>query len=141
VLNPTIPGNSTITASIAGGITDNNNDGVTIAPFGLPYIQTNVTDAATANQFMWGVGPADTKGPQTGFGAFSYVGEIMAPTNGPTSPVMFGEIVQFTLTPGDTASLTGYCSINPYHTPIPGSLLLLGSSLLGLVGWRRFRKS
>jgi len=25
--------------------------------------------------------------------------------------------------------------------PVPGTLLLLGSGLLGLVGWRRFRKS
>ncbi len=26
-------------------------------------------------------------------------------------------------------------------TPLPGTLLLLGSGLLGLAGWRRFRKS
>lgn len=29
----------------------------------------------------------------------------------------------------------------PYVIPIPGTVWLLGSSLLGLVGWRRFRKN
>lgn len=31
-------------------------------------------------------------------------------------------------------------SVNANPVPIPGSVFLLGSSLLGLVGWRRFRK-
>jgi len=32
-------------------------------------------------------------------------------------------------------------SVNANPVPIPGSVLLMGSGLLGLVGWRRFRKS
>lgn len=31
-------------------------------------------------------------------------------------------------------------SVNANPVPIPGSVLLMGSGLLGLVGWRRFRK-
>ncbi len=145
VLNPPLTGNTVIDASIAGGLTDNNGDGVSIAPL-LPFdkIQINVTDAGTAKQFIWGVGPADNKGGPAG--AYEYVGETMATAAGPFAPVMFGEVVQFTLSPHDTASLTGYCAINDeiqrrVVAPIPGSLLLLGSGVLGLggVGWRKRR--
>jgi hypothetical protein len=43
---------------------------------------------------------------------------------------------------GRTYNLTGggqLAALQP--VPLPGTLLLLGSGLLGLVGWRRFRKS
>jgi hypothetical protein len=137
--NPPLTGATTIRASIFGGITDNNDDGVSIAPYNQAAIQINYTDEGTANEFSWSVGPADSKGPQAGFGSFPYVGEVLAAAPGPFAPVMFGEAVHFTLTPGDIASLTGYCYIT---APIPGSLLLLGSGLLGLLAiGRRNRKS
>jgi hypothetical protein len=39
-----------------------------------------------------------------------------------------------------TAQIFGKLTATP-QTPIPGTALLLGSGLLGLTGWRRFRKS
>jgi hypothetical protein len=50
---------------------------------------------------------------------------------------------------GNNEGWTGYClpmidnlsfTTSPAPVPLPGSLLLLGSGLLGLAGWRRFRK-
>jgi hypothetical protein len=138
VLNPAVPGNSIIDASISGGITDNDGNGVSIAPFGQATIQVNVTDFDTAKQFTWGVGPADFKvGPVAQ--ALPYVGEFMATLPGPVAPVMFGDSVFFTLSANDTASLTGYCAVNA--TPIPGSLVLLGSGIFGLVGVGMRKKS
>lgn len=45
--------------------------------------------------------------------------------------------VPFALADGTFGSLT----VSNSPVPIPGSVLLLGSGLLGLAGWRRFRKS
>jgi len=40
----------------------------------------------------------------------------------------------------DTEFYFDQFSVNANPVPIPGSVLLMGSGLLGLVGWRRFRK-
>lgn len=137
-----LTGPTIIKASIAGGITDNNNNGVTIEPVILDKIQWNITDLGKPKQYQWGVGPKDTQGPQPGFGSFSYVGEVLAATAGPLSPVTFGETVAFFLSPGDTAALVGKCSVNAVSViPLPGAIWLMGSGLLGLLGWRRLKRN
>jgi hypothetical protein len=40
-----------------------------------------------------------------------------------------------------TFDLIGGGHLSPYHTPVPPTVWLLGSGLLGLIGWRRFRKA
>ena len=51
-------------------------------------------------------------------------------------------------TGADTIKFAGYeppgwfllDDVNVSEVPLPGAMVLLGSGLLGLVGWRRFRK-
>jgi hypothetical protein len=85
------------------------------------------------------VGDALTSGPPAD--AYPYTSVPFSALNIAGPHAAFGEIVAFTLTGfGDVASLTGYCAIAP-AVPLPGTLLFLGSGLLGLVGVGLRRKN
>lgn len=85
------------------------------------------------------MGDALTYGPPAR--AYPYTSVPFAAANIAGPHALFGELVGFTLTGfGDVASLTGFCSITP-AVPLPGTLLFLGSGLLGLVGVGLRRKN
>jgi len=141
ILMPSGP--TLLKSSIVGGLTDSTGDGVSISPAtGNTMVSDNYLSLNPTNPIIWSVGPAVTfaqgePGSFYNYGAFAFSGPG---PDGPFTDILFGEKVLFTLSGyGDIAALTGYCSINP--VPLPGAALLLGSGLLGLVGWRRFRKS
>ncbi len=93
------------------------------------------------------VGPAHTiiGNPDPVTDTYANAGGSIAKTGGPHNPFLFGP-VSFTLNvPGvtDTSTVTrvlfsfGTSEGNNIFVPVPGTLLLLGSGLLGLAAWRR----
>jgi len=74
-------------------------------------------------------------------------GDAMQDLNNLTVNLPSGVTLEVATAINDNGWIVGYTSGAYTHAfletpvPIPGSLLLLGSGLLGLVGWRRVRKS
>jgi hypothetical protein len=136
---PAMP--TVVNSSIVGGLTDYTGDGVSITainPTGL--VQNNNLQGVA---FTWSVGPSVSFGPGGQGSLYAYGPYIFGPSAGPSGPYVgtFTTNVEFSLSGGsDIAVLTGSCSINPAPIPLPPTVLLLGSGLLGLVGFRRFRK-
>lgn len=133
-----LPGIPTIVnASLVGGLTDSTGNGVSIAPFLTPGILDN---AVVPPGFTWGTGPAAAFGPGAPGSFYVYGPSAFGPAAGPAvGAALFSETISFILSGGgDAAALTGFCAINPI--PVPPTLVLMGSGLLGLVGLRRWRK-
>jgi hypothetical protein len=136
---PALP--TVINSSIVGGLTDFSGDGVSITaanPSG--FVQDNYLQGVP---FTWSVGSSASFGPGSPGANYAYGPYSFGPSAGPSGPYtgFFTTTATFSLSGGgDIAALTGYCSINPAPVPLPPSALFLGSGLLGLVGWRRFRK-
>ncbi len=116
--------------------------GASIAPlafdgFPIDGIATNYTSdaAVTAISNHWGTDPGFSflTADDTQVANFSF-----GPASGSGSPNdAFFEIVSFTLSANDTTGLSGNCRFDA--VPIPPSVLLFGSGMLGmgLLGWRR----
>jgi hypothetical protein len=128
-----------VSASLVGGLTDSLGDGVAIVPFLSPTILENLLVPPGA---AWGTGPAAAFGPGVPGAFYVYGPSAFGPAAGPPGPgaALFSETISFFLSGGfDAAALTGFCDIN--CVPVPPTLVLMGSGLLGLVGLWRWRKS
>jgi hypothetical protein len=128
---PAMP--TVVNSSIVGGLTDFTGNGVTITAIN-PHVQDNYLEGVA---FTWSVGDSASFGPGAPGSLYTYGPFAFGPAAGPAGPYTgnFVTTANFSLSGGgDIAALTGFCSIDPI--PLPPTLLLLGSGLLGLAGFR-----
>jgi hypothetical protein len=150
-VTPAIPGLTGKTfgnAELVVGITDNGIIGWSLNNFAIPIgLQQNYADlvappplAFTAVPFapLGGIGPYIGAGAASG--VFATAGDPFFAIPGPflagLYPWFFTEVSAL-VSADDGFTFTGNCQL----APIPGSLLLLGSGILGLVGVGVRRKS
>jgi hypothetical protein len=127
-------------ASVTYSVTDGRGDGATLFPISGTgkVVDSQDLNSATGLSTDKGVdiGDACSVGPPAGaylcgpFNASSIFGSV----GGPTYDLM-SVIVAFGLSPHDAAGLSGLVSQTP--VPEPGTLLLLGSGLAGLLTFGR----
>ena len=141
-----VPAPTSVRTSIVGGFTDFGGDGVTITALnppnplqgGLSYLQDT---SLVGSPFVWSVGPSASFGPGPSGALYTYGSYSFGPVLGPVPPVdplTLSCSLNFSLSGGgDIAVLTGFSEIVTAPVPVPSAMLLLGSGLLGLLGWRR----
>ena len=112
------------------------------AASGGPLIWTTIYSGGKLVANSYG-GPALTSSDTTftvtaDFSGISYVGTVTGSgSDGPYSFTLTGSMLESHPCPnGHMGTFTGSIDV----VPLPPTVLLLGSGLLGLVGWRRFRK-
>jgi len=121
--------------SVGFSLTDNNNDGATLAASG-GSIYTALIDGNTART-LWPV-PASYATFSTTVNSidFGFPTREVAPESADTN---FGITLMFSLTPGDSVAFTSNFDIVP--VPLPAGGWLLGSGILGLAGAFRRRNT
>jgi hypothetical protein len=135
---------SQLSSTSGVSLTDFGDGAASVVPFDLfgfpqtvpPSIATNYTGFLDGDLIVvtdaWGTNPgfahAITNGTDVESYAFVGLGDGSIPT-------LFWEVVGFTLSANDSTALSGNCSF----VPVPASVLLFGSGMLGmgLLGWRR----
>jgi uncharacterized protein (TIGR03382 family) len=124
-----LPG-TLITGSVTGTVTDLNGDGATVTSVDGGWIYNALLDGVTVRTLL---------GPGYTFSSGQYLSNTAGPEgfvlelSGPVTTDI-GIRLDFTLTPGDSASFT---SIFTVEIPAPGAAGLIG--LAALVGLRRRR--
>jgi hypothetical protein len=137
-------GSSTVTASLAGLLTDNGGDGVTVtaaAGSNISVYSLSGDGGATFTNMGVDVGSSSAGTQITGTSFYSYGPYAAGPQLGPDPGAGVWDTlkanVDFVLSAGDIAQLSGSGTITP--NPEPGTLLLIGSGLLGAGAWGRRR--
>jgi hypothetical protein len=131
---------TTVRSSLVGGLTDFTGNSVSISPVNSATLMDNFLNDLPA--FVWSVGPGLSGGQGDPGALYAYGPYTFGPAPGPANPPLTGfftTTLNFTLSgDGDIAALTGFCDISP--APVPATLLLLGSGLLGLASLRLRKK-
>ena len=138
-ISPAITPNSLTSGSIAGSITDLNNNGATLTTTNLTAMYTSMIDGSPFTTLL--NDPFNVTAVAGGSQAFPLTGAnfgLPGPSfPGPAANSTIGIQLSFTLTPGDSVSFTS----NFHVVPIPAAVWLFGSGLLGLFVVGRKRKS
>lgn len=128
---------SLTSGSFGGSITDNNDDTATISTTSNA-IYTALIDGASYQTLH--NSPFSTTTSVGGTSPFGFVDFGLPPNSqpGPAINSSIGIRMEFTLTPGDSASVTSRFEVEA--VPVPAAVWLFGSGLLGLIGVARRKK-
>lgn len=130
-------GPSSLTSgSIQGGVTDDNGDGATVAAPAGSSLYAALIDGLTMSPFQT-LYPASYSASATAFdsatvpvASFGFPSPPSLP--GPAVASSIGIRLDFTLTPGDSASFTSNFVVEPVPEPATGLLLGGGLAVLGI---------
>jgi hypothetical protein len=134
-------------------------DGSTQSPYGEGNVTwtSNLTGTATIHGNVWYTGVLDRSDDWNLYlGTTELAGGTVYYNDGHprSNPYTFGDFI-VSVNPGDVLTFTAFgtnggvpyflgvnltIDVTPAAVPLPPSLMLLGSGLLGLTGWRRIRK-
>ena len=129
---------SLTSGSFGGSITDNNGDTATISTTSNA-IYTALIDGASYQTLQGS--PFSTTTNVSDTSPFGFV-NFGLPANSQPGPAINSNIgirMEFTLTPGDSVSVTSRFEVEA--VPVPAAVWLFGSGLLGLVGIARRKKA
>jgi hypothetical protein len=131
-----IPGSTLTGGSIAGSVTDINNNGATLATAsGSPFYTAYIDGVAfhtlynDPSSFSVVAGSGSTAVPGAAFGT------PIPSLPGPAASTSIAIQLKFTLTPGDSMSFTSAFTVEP--VPEPVGLGIFGLAAVGLLGRRR----
>ena len=139
-VSPAISAASLTSGSIAGSITDNDNNGATLMTIGGTDLYTALIDGSAfttllADTFSVSALAGGSQAFPLAGGSFGLPGPSFP---GPGVNTTIGIQLMFTLSAKDSVSFTSNFQVQP--VPVPAALWLFGSGLLGLAGVARRRK-
>lgn len=134
-LNTGAIGPATATSgSVGATATSNGNSAATVSTSGSTPIYTALIDGSSFQTLLYPPFSQSTPYP-TGGGSLTFSSGFGLPGNtvpGPAVGSSIGIQVAFALTPGDSVGFTSNFQVQP--VPVPASLILFGSGLIGLMG-------
>ncbi len=128
-------GPATVTSgSVGATATSNGNSAATVSTSGSNAIYTALIDGSSFQSLFYPPFSQSTPYP-TGGGSLTFSSAFGLPGNtvpGPAVGSGIGIQIEFALTPGDSVGFTSNFQVQP--VPLPASLILFGSGLIGLMG-------
>lgn len=121
-----------INGSIAGSVTDANQNGATLADATGAPLYAAIIDGAPLRTLLDAPQSFTTDSSAT-IGPAAFGPEVFAGS----AATFIALQIQFTLSPGDVASFTSVFNVVP--VPEPGTMMLLASGIAGIAAWGRRR--
>ncbi|MGD9644741.1 MAG: hypothetical protein AB7U73_03455 [Pirellulales bacterium] len=136
-----IPGSTLTGGSVQGGVTDNNGDGATLGQVGVTPLYMSLIDGVDFTPLLPPGTSSITVGPfLSGTVGPSSFGTPIPSLPGPAASTSIGIRLNFTLTPGDSASFTSVFVVEPVPEPASIAMASCGFAMvIGGVCWRRRR--